>query len=300
MTVEGFDGRLDKYLSEALSKTRSFVQKIIEEGNVWVNQSQVLKPAYKVKSGDIIKVVIPEPKQLSLVAQDIDIEVVYEDEHLAVINKPRGMVVHPGAGNFENTLVNALLHKFSGRLSSINGVIRPGIVHRLDKDTSGLLIVAKTDEAHIKLSEALKSHQIKRIYYAICEGVLKEDSGVINAPIGRHPVNRLKMAVVPNGKEAVTYFEVLERFDKYTFIKLRLKTGRTLQIRVHMSYIGYPLLGDSSYGRAKNEFGVQGQVLHAGEIEFVHPITSKVLHFSADLPEYFLEILNILRNKNNK
>jgi len=300
LTVEGFDGRLDKYLSEALSKTRSFVQKIIEEGNVWVNQSQVLKPAYKVKSGDIIKVVIPEPKQLSLVAQDIDIEVVYEDEHLAVINKPRGMVVHPGAGNFENTLVNALLHKFSGRLSSINGVIRPGIVHRLDKDTSGLLIVAKTDEAHIKLSEALKSHQIKRIYYAICEGVLKEDSGVINAPIGRHPVNRLKMAVVPNGKEAVTYFEVLERFDKYTFIKLRLKTGRTHQIRVHMSYIGYPLLGDSSYGRAKNEFGVQGQVLHAGEIEFVHPITSKVLHFSADLPEYFLEILNILRNKNNK
>ncbi|WAM35044.1 RluA family pseudouridine synthase [Caldicellulosiruptor acetigenus] len=300
MTVEGFDGRLDKYLSEALSKTRSFVQKIIEEGNVWVNQSQVLKPAYKVKSGDIIKVVIPEPKQLSLVAQDIDIEVVYEDEHLAVINKPRGMVVHPGAGNFENTLVNALLHKFSGRLSSINGVIRPGIVHRLDKDTSGLLIVAKTDEAHIKLSEALKSHQIKRIYYAICEGVLKEDSGVINAPIGRHPVNRLKMAVVPNGKEAVTYFEVLERFDKYTFIKLRLKTGRTHQIRVHMSYIGYPLLGDSSYGRAKNEFGVQGQVLHAGEIEFVHPITSKVLHFSADLPEYFVEILNMLRNRNNK
>ncbi|ADQ40868.1 pseudouridine synthase, RluA family [Caldicellulosiruptor acetigenus I77R1B] len=300
MTVEGFDGRLDKYLSEALSKTRSFVQKIIEEGNVWVNQTQVLKPAYKVKSGDIIKVVIPEPKQLSLVAQDIDIEVVYEDEHLAVINKPRGMVVHPGAGNFENTLVNALLHKFRGRLSSINGVIRPGIVHRLDKDTSGLLIVAKTDEAHIKLSEALKSHQIKRIYYAICEGVLKEDSGVINAPIGRHPVNRLKMAVVPNGKEAVTYFEVLERFDKYTFIKLRLKTGRTHQIRVHMSYIGYPLLGDSSYGRAKNEFGVQGQVLHAGEIEFVHPITSKVLHFSADLPEYFVEILNMLRNRNNK
>ncbi|AEM73404.1 RluA family pseudouridine synthase [Caldicellulosiruptor acetigenus] len=300
MTVEGFDGRLDKYLSEALSKTRSFVQKIIEEGNVWVNQTQVLKPAYKVKSGDIIKVVIPEPKQLSLVAQDIDIEVVYEDEHLAVINKPCGMVVHPGTGNFENTLVNALLHKFSGRLSSINGVIRPGIVHRLDKDTSGLLIVAKTDEAHIKLSEALKSHQIKRIYYAICEGVLKEDSGVINAPIGRHPVNRLKMAVVPNGKEAVTYFEVLERFDKYTFIKLRLKTGRTHQIRVHMSYIGYPLLGDSSYGRAKNEFGVQGQVLHAGEIEFVHPITSKVLHFSADLPEYFVEILNMLRNRNNK
>ena len=300
MTVEGFDGRLDKYLSEALSKTRSFVQKIIEEGNVWVNQSQVLKPAYKVKSGDIIKVVIPEPKQLSLVAQDIDIEVVYEDEHLAVINKPRGMVVHPGAGNFENTLVNALLHKFSGRLSSINGVIRPGIVHRLDKDTSGLLIVAKTDEAHIKLSEALKSHQIKRIYYAICEGVLKEDSGVVDAPIGRHPVNRLKMAIVPNGKEAVTYFEVLERFDKYTFVKLRLKTGRTHQIRVHMSYIGYPLLGDGIYGRAKNEFGVEGQVLHAGEIEFVHPITSKVLHFSADLPEYFVEILNMLRNRNNK
>ncbi len=300
MTVEGFDGRLDRYLSEALSKTRSFVQKIIEEGNVWVNQTRVLKPAYKVKSGDIIKVVIPEPKQLSLVAQDIDIEVVYEDEHLAVINKPRGMVVHPGAGNFENTLVNALLHKFRGKLSSINGVIRPGIVHRLDKDTSGLLVVAKTDEAHIKLSEALKSHQIKRIYYAICEGVLKEDSGVINAPIGRHPVNRLKMAVVPNGKEAVTYFEVLERFDKYTFVKLRLKTGRTHQIRVHMSYIGYPLLGDSTYGRAKNEFGVQGQVLHAGEIEFVHPLTSKVLHFSADLPEYFVEILNMLRNRNNK
>lgn len=300
MTVEGFDGRLDRYLSEALSKTRSFVQKIIEEGNVWVNQTRVLKPAYKVKSGDIIKVVIPEPKQLSLVAQDIDIEVVYEDEHLAVINKPRGMVVHPGAGNFENTLVNALLHKFRGKLSSINGVIRPGIVHRLDKDTSGLLVVAKTDEAHIKLSEALKSHQIKRIYYAICEGVLKEDSGVVNAPIGRHPVNRLKMAVVPNGKEAVTYFEVLERFDKYTFIKLRLKTGRTHQIRVHMSYIGYPLLGDSTYGRAKNEFGVQGQVLHAGEIEFVHPITSEVLHFSTELPEYFLEILNILRSRNSK
>lgn len=192
------------------------------------------------------------------------------------------------------------MHKFKGRLSSINGVIRPGIVHRLDKDTSGLLVVAKTDEAHIKLSEALKSHQIKRIYYAICEGVLKEDSGVVDAPIGRHPVNRLKMAIVPNGKEAVTYFEVLERFDKYTFVKLRLKTGRTHQIRVHMSYIGYPLLGDGIYGRAKNEFGVEGQVLHAGEIEFVHPITSKVLHFSADLPEYFVEILNMLRNRNNK
>uniref|UniRef100_A0A7C5ZA13 Pseudouridine synthase n=1 Tax=Caldicellulosiruptor owensensis TaxID=55205 RepID=A0A7C5ZA13_9FIRM len=300
MTVEGFNGRLDRYLSEVLSKTRSFVQKIIEEGNVWVNQTQVFKPAYKVRNGDIIKVVIPEPKQLSLVAQDIDIDVVYEDEHLAVINKPRGMVVHPGAGNFEDTLVNALLHKFSGRLSSINGVIRPGIVHRLDKDTSGLLVIAKTDEAHIKLSEALKSHQIKRIYYAICEDVLKEDSGVVDAPIGRHPVNRLKMAVVPNGKEAITYFEVLERYDKYTFLKLRLKTGRTHQIRVHMSYIGYPLLGDSTYGRAKNEFGVQGQVLHAGEIEFVHPITSKVLHFSADLPEYFVEIINMLRNRNNK
>lgn len=300
MTVEGFNGRLDRYLSEVLSKTRSFVQKIIEEGNVWVNQTQVFKPAYKVRNGDIIKVVIPEPKQLSLVAQDIDIDVVYEDEHLAVINKPRGMVVHPGAGNFEDTLVNALLHKFSGRLSSINGVIRPGIVHRLDKDTSGLLVIAKTDEAHIRLSEALKSHQIKRIYYAICEGVLKEDSGVVDAPIGRHPVNRLKMAVVPNGKEAITYFEVLERYDKYTFLKLRLKTGRTHQIRVHMSYIGYPLLGDSTYGRAKNEFGVQGQVLHAGEIEFVHPITSKVLHFSADLPEYFVEIINMLRNRNNK
>jgi len=300
LTVEGFNGRLDRYLSEVLSKTRSFVQKIIEEGNVWVNQTQVFKPAYKVRNGDIIKVVIPEPKQLSLVAQDIDIDVVYEDEHLAVINKPRGMVVHPGAGNFEDTLVNALLHKFSGRLSSINGVIRPGIVHRLDKDTSGLLVIAKTDEAHIRLSEALKSHQIKRIYYAICEGVLKEDSGVVDAPIGRHPVNRLKMAVVPNGKEAITYFEVLERYDKYTFLKLRLKTGRTHQIRVHMSYIGYPLLGDSTYGRAKNEFGVQGQVLHAGEIEFVHPITSKVLHFSADLPEYFVEIINMLRNRNNK
>jgi len=300
LTVEGFNGRLDRYLSEVLSKTRSFVQKIIEEGNVWVNQTQVFKPAYKVRNGDIIKVVIPEPKQLSLVAQDIDIDVVYEDEHLAVINKPRGMVVHPGAGNFEDTLVNALLHKFSGRLSSINGVIRPGIVHRLDKDTSGLLVIAKTDEAHIKLSEALKSHQIKRIYYAICEDVLKEDSGVVDAPIGRHPVNRLKMAVVPNGKEAITYFEVLERYDKYTFLKLRLKTGRTHQIRVHMSYIGYPLLGDSTYGRAKNEFGVQGQVLHAGEIEFVHPITSKVLHFSADLPEYFVEIINMLRNRNNK
>jgi len=300
LTVEGFDGRLDRYLSEVLSKTRSFIQKIIEEGNVWVNQTQVLKPAYKVRSGDIIRIVIPEPKQLSLVAQDIDIEVVYEDEHLAVINKPRGMVVHPGAGNFENTLVNALLHKFSGKLSSINGVIRPGIVHRLDKDTSGLLIVAKTDEAHIKLSEALKSHQIKRIYYAICEGVLKEDSGVVDAPIGRHPVNRLKMAVIPNGKQAVTYFEVLERYDKYTFVKLRLKTGRTHQIRVHMSYIGYPLLGDSTYGRSKNEFGIQGQVLHAGEIKFVHPITSDVLHFSTELPEYFLEILNILRSRNSK
>jgi len=300
LIVKDFDGRIDIYLKNALNLSRSLVQRLIDQGNVYLKQSEIKKPSQKIKDGDVIKILIPEPKTLELKPQKIDVEIIYEDEYLAVVNKPKGLVVHPAPGNYENTLVNALLYKFEGGLSSINGIIRPGIVHRLDKDTSGLLIVAKTDEAHIKLSEALKSHQIKRIYYAICEGVLKEDSGVVDAPIGRHPVNRLKMAVVPNGKEAVTYFEVLERFDKYTFVKLRLKTGRTHQIRVHMSYIGYPLLGDGTYGRAKNEFGVQGQVLHAGEIEFVHPITSKVLHFSAYLPEYFVEILNMLRNRNNK
>ena len=295
LTVEEFEGRVDIFLAKALDKTRNFVQKIIEDGNVWVNQKQIVKASHKVKSGDLIKVVIPDPVQINLTPQDIDIDIVYEDEHLAVINKPRGMVVHPGAGNYDSTLVNALLYRFEGKLSSINGIIRPGIVHRLDKDTSGLLIVAKTNQAHIKLSEALKNHEIKRVYFAICEGVLKEDSGIINAPIGRHPVNRLKMAVVPNGKEAITYFEVLEKFDKYTFVKLRLKTGRTHQIRVHMSYIGHPVVGDSLYGRAKNEFGVEGQLLHAGEIEFVHPIENKLMHFKAELPEYFSKILETLR-----
>ncbi|WAM32818.1 RluA family pseudouridine synthase [Caldicellulosiruptor morganii] len=291
---------MDIFLTKALDRTRSFVQKLIENGNVWVNQKQIVKTSHKVKSGDLIRVVIPEPVSLNLTPQDIDIEIVYEDEHLAVINKPRGMVVHPGAGNYDSTLVNALLYRFEGKLSSINGVIRPGIVHRLDKDTSGLLIVAKTNEAHIKLSEALKNHRIKRVYFAICEGVLEEDSGIINAPIGRHPVNRLKMAVVPNGKEATTYFEVLERFDKYTFVKLRLKTGRTHQIRVHMSYIGHPLLGDVLYGRPKNEFGVEGQLLHAGEIEFVHPVENKPMSFKVELPDYFKEILEALRKRSQK
>lgn len=299
LIVEDFEGRIDLYLPRVLEKTRSFVQKLIDEGNVFVNQTQIKRASYKIKGGDIIKVIIPEPKMLDLKPQDIDIEVVYEDEYLAVINKPKGMVVHPAVGNYENTLVNALLYKFEGRLSSINGVIRPGIVHRLDKDTSGLLIIAKNDEIHLRLSFMLKEHEIKRVYYAICEGQMKEDRGVINAPIGRHPRNRLKMAVISNGKEAITFFEVIKRFKNYTFLKLSLKTGRTHQIRVHLSYIGHPILGDGLYGKEKNEFNINGQVLHAGEIEFVHPVTNKLMNFKVDLPDYFDRILKILEEKNS-
>ncbi|MEZ0536053.1 RluA family pseudouridine synthase [Caldicellulosiruptoraceae bacterium PP1] len=297
MMVNQYEGRIDIYLSEKLEKTRSNIQKLIEDGNIKVNEKTIIKSSLKIKDGDIIEVLIPEPKKLDIVAQNIPFDVIFEDEHLIVINKPKGMVVHPAAGNYENTLVNALLYKFEGKLSDINGVIRPGIVHRIDKDTSGLLIVAKTNIAHLRLSEDLKEHKIKRTYFAITDGIIKEDRGTINAPIGRNPKNKLKMAVVPNGKEAITFYEVLERFQNNTFVKLNLKTGRTHQIRVHLSYIGYPIVGDTVYGKKNNQFNIEGQILHAGEIEFYHPITNELMQFQCEIPNYFNEVLKILRDK---
>ncbi len=233
---------------------------------------------------------------MEVTPEDIDIEILYEDEYLVVVNKPQGMVVHPAAGHSSGTLVNALLSKCSN-LSTINGVVRPGIVHRIDKDTSGVLVVAKNDMAHISLAEQIKKHTVNRIYVAIVEGRIKDDEGTINLPIGRHPVERKKMAVVQNGRNAVTHYKVLERYEKNTYIQAKLETGRTHQIRVHMAYIGHPLVGDPVYGFKKQRFKLNGQALHAKTLGFIHPATGEYMEFSAEPPLYFTELLNKLRNE---
>ena len=287
--------RLDKYLSEATNKTRSFVQKIIEEGLVTVN-GKTAQAKTKVKIGDSISFEEKEPTVLEVVAQDIPLEIVYEDDDLLVINKPKGMVVHPAPGNPDNTLVNAIMAHCKERLSTINSVVRPGIVHRIDKDTSGLLVIAKNDESHLKLSEQFKVHSIERVYNAVVKGSFKESTGTINAPIGRHPVHRKKMAVTDkNSKSAVTHFKVLEEFSDYTLLECRLETGRTHQIRVHMSYIGHTLLGDELYGD-RNKLGVKGQVLHASVLGFDHPRTGERLSFSCPYPKEFEDIINKIRS----
>lgn len=286
--------RVDKFLAAQLDGlTRSGIQKLITAGSVLVGG----KPAdknYKLRSGDAVDVTIPDPEVLDVRPQDIPVDIVYEDDSLLVVNKPKGMVVHPAAGNPDGTLVNALLYHCDGRLSSINGVIRPGIVHRIDKQTSGLLMVAKTDKAHNCLAQQIKEHSFTREYQAILTGRLKEKSGTINAPIGRSKYDRKKMCVTQlNSKEAVTHYEVLDEFGQYSLVKFRLETGRTHQIRVHSAYIGHPVLGDDVYGKPFK--GLEGQCLHAKKIGFVHPETEEYMEFDSELPQYFTAVLNRLR-----
>ncbi|WP_027108452.1 RluA family pseudouridine synthase [Lacticigenium naphthae] len=288
-------GRIDKVISNLLEKvSRSHVKILIEEEHIRVN-GEIPKPNYKVRFGDSIEVTIPDPVLLDADPENIPLEIVYEDKDVVVINKPQGMVVHPAAGHHAGTLVNALLYHVTD-LSGINGKIRPGIVHRIDKDTSGLLMVAKNDESHEKLAEQLKDKTTLREYVALVHGVIPHEKGKIEAPIGRSKTDRKKFGVVDGGKDAVTHFEVLERFPDFTLVSLKLETGRTHQIRVHMDYIGYPLAGDPVYGPKKTLKG-NGQFLHARKIGFVHPTTNEFLTFEVELPEIFQQQLNELREQ---
>lgn len=290
--------RLDKALSildNALS--RSIIQKQLENGDVLVN-GKIEKASYKTKLNDEILMKEIEPKEIELKAQDIPIDIVYEDSDIIVVNKPKGMVVHPANGNPDGTLVNAIMNICKDSLSGIGGEIRPGIVHRIDKDTSGLLIVAKNDKAHINLSEQIKNREITKKYVALVRGVIKENFATIDMPIGRSDKDRKKMAVRKDGKKAVTHFDVIERFDGFTYLDIKIDTGRTHQIRVHMAEIGYPIVGDMVYSNGKNPFGVEGQMLHAKSLDFKHPTTGKQMHLEAPLPEYFEEVLEKLRGKN--
>ncbi len=286
--------RLDVFINRNIDRlSRSHIQKMIEDGLIKVN-GQNSKTSLKVKRDHLVEVNIPEPKKLEVDAQDISIEILYEDNHVAVVNKPKGMVVHPACGNYSGTLVNAILYK-CGHLSSINGVIRPGIVHRIDKDTSGVLVIAKNDNAHTKLSQQLKDHTMTRRYIALAYGNIKNQKGIIDAPIGRHKNERKKMAVVKEGKSAVTHFEVIESLNGYTLIKASLKTGRTHQIRVHMAYIGHPLVGDEVYGPKRPKIKAKGQMLHAEVLGFIHPDTGEYMEFRTPIPQDFKDLLDKLR-----
>ncbi len=285
--------RIDKWIcGQDCGISRSMLQKLFKDGLVTVNGVPAAK-SYAVKGGDVVSVSVPDPEPLDVLPENIPIDIVYEDDYLLVVNKPKGMVVHPAAGNYSGTLVNALLYHCEGRLSSINGVIRPGIVHRIDKDTSGLLIVAKTDKAHAGLAEQIKAHSFTREYRAVVCGRLKESVGIIDAPIGRHPVDRKKMCVTDkNSKAAKTEYTVIDEFNGYSYVKLKLYTGRTHQIRVHMAYIGHPVFGDEVYGKP-SKF-CMGQCLHAQKIGFVHPIDGKYYEFDSELPDYFKYVLDKL------
>lgn len=292
--------RLDTYIpSVDTDITRTSAQRLIEDGNILVNGKNA-KVSYKIQENDKISVEIPEPKQIELKAQNIPIEIIYEDSDIIVVNKPKGMVVHPANGNPDGTLVNAIMAICKDSLSEIGGEIRPGIVHRIDKDTSGLLIVAKNDNAHVKMSEQIKNHEVKKTYIALVRGVFKENEATIDMPIGRSTSDRKKMAVNKNGKNAITHIKVLKRFDKYTLLKVNIETGRTHQIRVHLSHIGYPIVGDYTYSNGKNEFDVIGQCLHAQKLEFKHPITQKDMCLEAELPQYFKDILDKLKDREIK
>ena len=288
--------RLDKYLAEQFpEQTRSYLQKLIKDGEVLVNGKNV-KTGYQLSKGDEVSVNIPEPKELDVEPQKMDLDIVYEDDDVILINKPKGMVVHPAPGHTTDTLVNGLLYHCKDNLSGINGVARPGIVHRIDRDTTGILIVCKNDMSHNSIAAQLKEHSINRRYRALVHGNLKEDTGTVEGAIGRHPIDRKKMSInEKNGKPAVTHYTVLERFGNYTLIECKLETGRTHQIRVHMSSIGHPLVGDAVYGPAKCPFKLQGQCLHAMVLGFVHPRSGEYMEFSAELPEYFEELLRKLR-----
>lgn len=293
--LSNVDGvRLDAFISSELDISRSLAAELIDGGKVTVN-GKLAKKSNKVMMGNEVSVELPELKDPEALPEDIPLDIVYEDDDLLVVNKPKGMVVHPAPGNPNGTLVNALLYHCKGSLSGINGVMRPGIVHRIDKDTSGLLIVAKNDVAHRFLAEQIKEHSFTREYRAVVYGNLKQDSGTVNAPIGRDPKNRQRMAIVyVNSKPAVTHYEVLERFEGFTYIKCRLETGRTHQIRVHMASLGHPIAGDPVYGPKKVITKLQGQCLHAGLIGFIHPKTLKYLEFTSEVPEYFTSYINNL------
>ena len=297
VTEQNINQRLDMYIASLdLDLSRSMTQKLIENGQVLVNE-KIPKASYKTKLGDKIEIEILEPKETNLEAQDIPLDIIYEDEDILVVNKPKGMVVHPGNGNLDGTLVNAVLNHCKCNLSGIGGEIRPGIVHRLDKDTSGLIVIAKNDKAHINLSKQIQDRKVKKIYTALVRGIIPEDTATIDMPIGRSNIDRKKMAVRKDGKVAITHIKVIERYEKYTLIRVKIDTGRTHQIRVHMAEIGYPVVGDEVYSNGKNEFNVHGQMLHSTSLDFVHPITGKQMHFEAPLPKYFQDILNKLDNE---
>ena len=288
--------RIDKFLSEACDGlSRSYLQKLLKSELVEVDKRTV-KNSYKLSAGERIEFEVPEAAEPEIKAEDIPLDIIYEDSDIILVNKPKGMVVHPAAGHYSQTLVNGLMYHCRNGLSGINGVLRPGIVHRIDMDTTGVLIVCKNDFAHNAIAEQLKVHSITRKYFAIVHGVIQEDEGTVDAPIGRHPVDRKKMSINrKNGKEAVTHYRVLERFRQFTYVECQLETGRTHQIRVHMASIAHPLLGDSVYGPSKSPFKLQGQTLHAGVLGIVHPRTGNYMEFSAPLPEYFSELLDKLR-----
>lgn len=287
--------RIDVFTAKTAELTRSRAAGIIEGGNVLINGKTAAKNA-KVKDGDRVEITLPDPEVYDITPENIPLNIVFEDSDLLVVNKPKGMVVHPAAGNYSGTLVNALMYHCGDSLSGINGIMRPGIVHRIDKNTSGLLMVAKNDFAHNKLAEQIKEHSFTREYEAVVYGSLKNDSGIIDAPIGRHPIKRKQMAVVfENSKNAVTHYEVIKRLEGFTHIKLRLETGRTHQIRVHMAYIGHPVAGDEVYGPKKVIKELGGQCLHAKKIGFIHPRTEKYMEFDSMLPDYFINFLKGLR-----
>ena len=290
--------RIDRFLSGNLEDlSRSYIQKLLKEGNIEVDGKPV-KANYKVSPGEEITVRLPEPENTEILPEDIPLDILYEDDDILVVNKPKGMVVHPSAGHSSHTLVNALMFHCKDRLSGINGVLRPGIVHRIDMDTTGSLLVCKNDHAHQVLAEQLKEHSITRRYHAVVHGNLKEDTGTVSAPIGRHPTDRKKMSTrAVHARSAVTHYRVLERFGDYTYIECELETGRTHQIRVHMASIGHPILGDAVYGPARCPFRLQGQTLHAKTLGIRHPSTGEYMEFDAPLPEYFRKLLDTLRRK---
>lgn len=289
--------RLDALITKRTNITRTSAQRLIENKNILVN-SKTEKASYKVNMGDVITIDNPEPSVTELKPQNIPIDIIYEDNDIIVVNKPKGMVVHPANGNPDGTLVNAVLAHCGKSLSGIGGEIRPGIVHRLDKDTSGLLIIAKNDIAHVNMSKQIQDRKVCKKYIALVRGVIPENEATINMPISRSEKDRKKMAVNKEGKNAITHFKVIKRYDKYTLLDIKIDTGRTHQIRVHLAEIGYPVVGDEVYSNGKNEFGVEGQMLHAKSLDFKHPVTGKEMHLEAPLPEYFEKIISILDNKN--
>ena len=291
--------RIDIYLTSKIDASRVTIQRLIEDEKIIVNGKKT-KASYKIQKDDVIEIEKEEAQEIELKAQEIPLDILYEDKDIVVVNKPKGMVVHPANGNPDGTLVNAIMAICKGSLSGIGGEIRPGIVHRLDKDTSGVIVVAKNDKAHINMSEQIKNHEVEKTYIALVKGFVKENEATINMPIGRSTRDRKKMAVNKNGKNAVTHFKVIDRFENYTLLEIKIETGRTHQIRVHLSEIGYPIVGDGIYSNGKNEWGIEGQCLHAKSLKFKHPITGKEMFIEAPLPEYFEKIILELEERGKR